>query len=382
MLPAFGHLMQMRDVIIKLADNECPIDVWTSEKFRKYFIHRNITIYIYAIDESLFSYDADPLVMSLHLKYLSSLILKDPHLHASVRAADIILYDVQARWGADITQRYKKITCSYAPSFRHSWVTWLPASFHRDSLLYWWSIIKKSIHYVQKHGVSARRDFCLIRPPYAKYHISLIPEYLQPGYVSKKKQIYSTPLLDGLKTGIREKNNERNIIYVSLGTVYGKIGVIEKIIDELVGFNYQIIVSYNGKGLTDLQEKYQSEQVIVKSFVDQENILQSSKLFITHAGTNGVIEALSSQTPMLCFPQAVDQFANAACVKNRSWGIYVSIGILNHSGKLGDKICSMLRDSKKYINAMEKDISQLDTLGNVQRILEFISLLDNKKQDF
>ncbi|MER7234541.1 macrolide family glycosyltransferase [Streptomyces olivaceus] len=54
------------------------------------------------------------------------------------------------------------------------------------------------------------------------------------------------------------------------------------------------------------------DNVEVRPWVPQPGVLRQADVFVTHAGAGGAQEGLATGTPMLCVPQAGDQFDNAA----------------------------------------------------------------------
>ncbi|GAA2628387.1 hypothetical protein GCM10010307_18210 [Streptomyces vastus] len=62
--------------------------------------------------------------------------------------------------------------------------------------------------------------------------------------------------------------------------------------------------------------------VEVHDWVPQLAILKQADAFITHAGAGGSQEGLATATPMVCVPQAVDQFGNADMLQ--------SLGVARH----------------------------------------------------
>lgn len=54
------------------------------------------------------------------------------------------------------------------------------------------------------------------------------------------------------------------------------------------------------------------DNVEVRPWVPQPGVLRQADVFVTHAGAGGAQEGLATGTPMLCVPQAGDQFDNTA----------------------------------------------------------------------
>lgn len=66
-----------------------------------------------------------------------------------------------------------------------------------------------------------------------------------------------------------------------------------------------------GRQVTEQELGPLPDNVEVHSWVPQLDVLRQADLFITHAGAGGAQEGLVTGTPMLCVPQAADQFDNA-----------------------------------------------------------------------
>jgi MGT family glycosyltransferase len=60
--------------------------------------------------------------------------------------------------------------------------------------------------------------------------------------------------------------------------------------------------------------------VVARPHVPQLAVLRRAGLFLTHGGTNSVMEALALGVPMVVAPQAADQFANAGRVSELGLG--------------------------------------------------------------
>ncbi|MFG2585735.1 macrolide family glycosyltransferase [Streptomyces malaysiensis] len=66
-----------------------------------------------------------------------------------------------------------------------------------------------------------------------------------------------------------------------------------------------------GRQVTEQELGTLPDNVEVHSWVPQLDVLRQADLFVTHAGAGGAQEGLATGTPMLCVPQAADQFGNA-----------------------------------------------------------------------
>lgn len=108
-----------------------------------------------------------------------------------------------------------------------------------------------------------------------------------------------------------EKEKERPLIYISMGTVMNdRPDFYRKCIDALKDLDADVIISC---GNTVKREELGAlpENIKVHSYVDQLAVLAKADVFLTHCGMNSVSESLYMATPMVFFPQTAEQYAVA-----------------------------------------------------------------------
>jgi MGT family glycosyltransferase len=105
-----------------------------------------------------------------------------------------------------------------------------------------------------------------------------------------------------------ERLDDRPLVLVSLGTVYGnRPQFFRSCLEELADAPWQVVLSTGGNfPAGDLGPA--PENFIVRSFVPQIEILRRCSAFVTHGGMNSVQEALYHGVPLVIAPQAADQF--------------------------------------------------------------------------
>lgn len=115
---------------------------------------------------------------------------------------------------------------------------------------------------------------------------------------------------------------EKEIIYISMGTVFNQAVDFYKLCFEAFGRNtdYTIVMSIGNKvQIDDLGEI--PHNFIVKNYVPQTDILKYTKIFITHGGMNSAHEGLYYGVPLIVIPQSADQPMIAEQVINIGAGI-------------------------------------------------------------
>ncbi|MEK5257522.1 macrolide family glycosyltransferase [Paenibacillus sp. FSL F4-0125] len=113
----------------------------------------------------------------------------------------------------------------------------------------------------------------------------------------------------------------KELIYISMGTVFNQAIDFYKLCFKAFGnMDHTIVMSIGNKvQIYDLGEIPQN--FIVKNYVPQINVLQNSRVFITHGGMNSVHEGLYYGVPLIVIPQSADQPIIAEQVANAGAGI-------------------------------------------------------------
>ena len=118
-----------------------------------------------------------------------------------------------------------------------------------------------------------------------------------------------------------EKEKERALIYISMGTVINdRPDFYNKCISALKNINADVIIScgnaMNQKLLGNLPDN-----ISVYPYVKQLDVLSKADAFITHCGMNSVSESLYMAAPMILYPQTGEQCAVARRVTEIGAGI-------------------------------------------------------------
>lgn len=152
-------------------------------------------------------------------------------------------------------------------------------------------------------------------------------------------------------TAIKEKKP----IYISLGTVFNQALDFYKLCFEALGdTDHTIVMSVGNKiQITDLGEI--PENFIVKNYVPQTDVLQCTKLFITHGGMNSAHEGLYYGVPLIVIPQNADQPIVAEQVANIGAGIKLQMQSLtaNQLREAVDHVLSLPSFKKDVANIRE-----------------------------
>lgn len=145
---------------------------------------------------------------------------------------------------------------------------------------------------------------------------------LQPKIDRKNYKILKYKIDETEMKNINECQKE-NLVYIATGSeIDGEIMFYNMLIEVIRDIPMKFIISSRM-----LYEKISEsdyilpDNIIVEKYVNQKEILNKSKLFISHGGYNSVCEAILYEVPLIIFPLMSDQFLNATIVDKIGIGI-------------------------------------------------------------
>lgn len=167
----------------------------------------------------------------------------------------------------------------------------------------------------------------------------------------------------------------KNPIYISLGTVFNQsIDFYKLCFDAFENTDHTIVMSIGNKTqISDLGEI--PKNFIVKNYVPQTDVLQHTKLFITHGGMNSTNEGLYYGVPLIVIPQSADQPIIAGQVANIGAGIKLQMQSLtaNQLREAADHVLSLSSFGKAVATIRESFRKSGGYQKAVDEIFEFKS---------
>lgn len=108
----------------------------------------------------------------------------------------------------------------------------------------------------------------------------------------------------------REEPRTRRLVYACFGTSYNtRPELFRTVIEALGGQPFDVLIS-TGDGHVSAEElRPVPENVEVREFVPARDVLARAAIHVTHGGCGSVHESLLAGVPMVCLPQAYDQFS-------------------------------------------------------------------------
>lgn len=153
------------------------------------------------------------------------------------------------------------------------------------------------------------------------------------------------------KTEPAEKDPDKPLIYISLGTVINDHpdfyrNCIEALRNEPVRVLISCGMAFDLSKLGQLPDHIQAEP-----YVDQMKVLSETSLFVTHCGMNSASEGLYMGVPEVLFPLSGEQNAVARRVQEMGAGVLLEAGDAKDPQKIREVILRALMDPVLRENA-------------------------------
>ena len=168
------------------------------------------------------------------------------------------------------------------------------------------------------------------------------------------------------------KNLPGKLIYVSMGTLASRVHeLMNMIISALSKSPHRFIIStgLHGDSLK-LHDNMWGDK-----FIDQISVLPHIDLFITHGGSNSLIEGLTFGRPFLVIPQFGDQLDNGQRIADLGFGNKINLWEFNEA-ELLEKIELVLNDQRIRENVIRasKELKKSDSGDKVCCAIERLVL--------
>ncbi|MBD0406560.1 glycosyl transferase family 1 [Bacillus sp. 1021] len=167
-----------------------------------------------------------------------------------------------------------------------------------------------------------------------------------------------------------EQLEGENVLFISMGTIFNnQKELFNKCLKAARSFNGKAVMSI-GKHLDPAELDEIPENVIVKPYVPQLEILKRADLFITHGGMNSTSEGLYYKTPMIVIPMGADQFAVGSQVEKTGAGKMFKKE--NVTVELLTEAIKELSENPEYQKKADEIGESLKAAGGAQRAAELI----------
>ncbi|MGL5615998.1 MAG: macrolide family glycosyltransferase [Sarcina sp.] len=170
-----------------------------------------------------------------------------------------------------------------------------------------------------------------------------------------------------------EKNEDKKLLYISLGTIDNKRLDFYKITFEAFGKADKIDVVLSVGKNTNIENLGKiPSNFKVFNYVPQLEVLKKADIFITHGGMNSSSEGLYNNIPLVVVPQFGDQFLVGRTVSALGAGVMVSKDNLN-AINLREAVGQIISNDDFERNAEKIGVSLREATKNLENLVKEIS---------
>ena len=236
---------------------------------------------------------------------------------------DVIVTDSVCFWGKLIARKHKipMVVSTTTFAFNKHSSSYMKNSFAEImDLIKGQKRVKAELKKLEAYGYHEKSIMSLVQNDNYTDTIVYATEKYQPcsDTFSKHYAFVGPSLLTNLSP---QKENERPLVYISLGTIVSnKPDFYKKCIEALKDENVDVIISC-GRVVEPETLNGLADNVKVYHSVNQLEVLSKANVFLTHNGMNSTSESLYMGTPMVFFPQINEQRAVARRAEEMGAGI-------------------------------------------------------------
>ncbi|MDE7367766.1 MAG: glycosyl transferase [Lachnospiraceae bacterium] len=180
--------------------------------------------------------------------------------------------------------------------------------------------VSRELKKLEPYGFHVKSVFSLVQSDNSTDSIVYTSRMFQP-YAESFSDHYAFVGPSVFSNILPEKEKERPLIYISMGTVINdRSDFYSKCIEALKNLNVEVIISC-GNAINIEELGALPDNIQVYPYVDQLDVLAKADAFITHCGMNSVSESLYMAAPMVLYPQTSEQHAVARRVTEIGAGI-------------------------------------------------------------
>lgn len=227
--------------------------------------------------------------------------------------------------------------------------------------------VSRELKKLEPYGYRIKNVFSLVQSDNDTDSVVYTSRRFQP-YAESFSEHYIFVGPSVFSKALPEKEKERPLIYISMGTVINdRPDFYTKCIDALKDLNADVVISC-GNALDREKLGILPENVQVFPYVDQLAVLAKADVFITHCGMNSVSESLYMAAPMVLYPQTGEQRA----VARRA--VEIGAGVMLEDDSTAG-ICVAVReilDNKTYRDAAAECSADFRACSGAVGAAEFI----------
>lgn len=364
--PAYGHINPTIPIIKKLADEGFRVVYYATEEFRNRIEACGAEFRPYNFGDIKFStqigseiLNLTELILRFTYEQLDDLLEQAKELNPS-----LIMHDTIAFWGRSVSKildikaasvntflvAYKYTSKTFMLYFSGFAGTGISEITTLPGILKYKRLLKKrySLNNLDILGILMNQE---------DLNILTYPKTAHPDSNALLNNCFflgASTLMQKDKSDTYEAYNTRNLIYVSLGTIFNSSSEFWKaIFSAFDNSEYNVLISC-GNQYEQLSSMNIPKNIVLKRYVNQRQVLKHSILFISAGGINSVCEAIANSVPCLFCPQQNEQVITSK--------IFEKLGL----GKILKDYRNIFSASKCLIESFKPNYDLIKEFSNVR----------------
>jgi len=166
-----------------------------------------------------------------------------------------------------------------------------------------------------------------------------------------------------------EKLEQKKVIYISLGTVFGneRPDIYNIFFESFADTNAAVVMAaYN----VDLSTLTIPDHFIVRNYVPQSEILKHTNVAITHAGMNSISDLISNHVPFVALPLGADQPALAA--RSQALGAAITLDVNTLTADELRTATEKVLNDPSYLSNIRKIAESFNEAGGYKKAVTYI----------
>ena len=205
-------------------------------------------------------------------------------------------------------------------------------------------------------------------------------KYFAPdaGYFDDSYKFVGPPVYDRKEAGDFpfDQLQEKKVIYISLGTVFGnyKPDLYNIFFESFANTNFVVVMAAYG---VDISSFIIPQNFIVRNYVPQSQILPYTNVAITHAGMNSISDLVYHQIPFVAIPLGADQPALAK--RAEELGAAISLDVNNLTSDIVKTSVENVMNNPTYLQNIQKINESFKEAGGYPKAVAEICKLKKEK---
>lgn len=329
-LPFYGHLFQIKQIILALKSLGTQVTIITSAKGAKFFEGDDVSLKIFGVVHKQLFEGCIFINLAERGLHVTSSFIEEIIEITQEENFDLVIFDSLCIWGSFFAKIKELPSVSYSAFYHlHAGNWFLIPRVKSERLLASPLINLKRIWRYYSNAYRLHKKWGVMAPSLLNFYtgnadlqISGYLKELSPRPVDPNVRFTGIDVIEQVwELGFDKDWYTGSCIFISLGSILTPPS-------ELVSQWANVFADKPYKVLIKSSEipNYLPSNVRLVTFVNQIEVLRRTTVFVTHGGWNSLLEATTSSVPVVVLPFTADAMHNSKAFEERGAGLMVDSG--------------------------------------------------------